>query len=254
MTSAASTHSLKTQEVYEPSARSAPVPASSKVDTLRGAIGPLLVMFSGGRDSTLAALRLHRAGAPITLVTVTSTHLVGIQSVRQRLTELSRLLPPDTRWLQVRQPKELRTDISFYEHTCLPCHHAYVAASGVLAGLLGAHRLAFGYAGYQMDWPEQTPLAVARLAGVLARYEIKLELPVYDIVSRAAAIAELERFGLTPNSLEQKCLRQVTNVALPEARLRQQIELWEAAIDRSMQALDRIEVEIIAEVALGSLV
>jgi hypothetical protein len=211
-------------------------------------------MFSGGRDSTLAALRLHLAGARITMVTVTSSHLVGIESVRQRLAELSHHLPADTCWLQVRQPEGLRTDTSFYEQTCLPCHHAYVVASAVLAGLFGARRLAFGYAGYQMDWPEQTPLAVARLADVLGRYDIKLELPVYDIVSRAAAIAELERFGLSSNSLEQKCLRQVTNVALPEARLREQISLWEAAIDRSMQSLDTIEVEIIAESMLGSLV
>ena len=237
-----------------PLTHTAALSVPSSRETLRGVTEPSLVMFSGGRDSTLAALRLHRAGAPITMVTVTSTHLVGIESVRKRLIELSHHLPADTRWLQIRQPQELRTDTSFYEQTCLPCHHAYVVASGVLAGLLGARRLAFGYAGYQMDWPEQTPLAVARLADVLARYDIKLELPVYDIASRAAAIAELERFGLSPSSLEQKCLRQVTNVALPEARLREQIDLWEAAIDRSMQALDTIEVEVIAESTLGSLV
>jgi hypothetical protein len=220
---------------------------------LSGAAEPTVVMFSGGRDSTLAAMRLHLLGVPVTLVTVTSAHLVGIESVRRRLTELLQHLPGDTRWLLVQQPEELRTDTSFYEQTCLPCHHAYVVASAALAGWLGARRLAFGYAGYQMDWPEQTPLAVARLADVLARYDIKLELPVYDITSRAAVVAELEGFGLSPDSLEQKCLRQVTNVALPEARLRQQIELWEAAIDRSMQALDVIQVEVIVESTLRSL-
>jgi hypothetical protein len=220
---------------------------------LSGAAEPTVVMFSGGRDSTLAAMRLHLLGVPVTLVTVTSTHLVAIESVRRRLTELLQHLPGDTRWLLVQHPEELRTDTSFYEQTCLPCHHAYVVASAALAGWLGARRLAFGYAGYQMDWPEQTPLAVARLADVLTRYDIKLELPVYDITSRAAAMAELEGFGLSPDSLEQKCLRQVTNVALPEARLRQQIELWEAAIDRSMQALDMIQVEVIVESTLRSL-
>jgi len=52
-----------------------------------------------------------------------------------------------TPWLRARQPTELQTDTSFYEQTCLPCHHAYVVVSGVLARRLGAHRLAFGYAG-----------------------------------------------------------------------------------------------------------
>jgi hypothetical protein len=126
-------------------------------------------------------------------------------------------------------------------------------ASGALAGSLGASRIAFGYAGYQMDWPEQTPLAVSRLTDALARHGITLELPVYDLVSRDAAIAELKQFGLSPESLEQKCLRQVTNVALPEARLHQQVDLWEAAIDQSMHALDTIEIEILAELSLGAI-
>lgn len=158
---------------------------------------PSLIMFSGGRDSTLAVVRLHLAGTPMTMVTVTSDHLVGIERVRRRLIELARYLPGDTRWLQVRQPKELLTDTSFYEQTCLSCHHAYVVASCVLARVVGARRLAFGYAGYQMDWPEQTPLAVSRLAAVLARYDIRLELPVYDLASREAAVAELQQFGLS---------------------------------------------------------
>ena len=99
---------------------------------LSGAAEPTVVMFSGGRDSTLAAMRLHLLGVPVTLVTVTSTHLVAIESVRRRLTELLQHLPGDTRWLLVQQPEELRTDTSFYEQTCLPCHHAYVVASAAL--------------------------------------------------------------------------------------------------------------------------
>ena len=63
------------------------------------------------------------------LVTVTSTHLVGMEQVRQRLKELARLLPKDTPWIHVRQPEELKTDTSFYDRTCLPCHHAYVVVS-----------------------------------------------------------------------------------------------------------------------------
>jgi hypothetical protein len=96
-------------------------------------IEPSLVMFSGGRDSTLAALRLHQEGMPIALVTITSNHLVGIERVLRRLSELSSILPAETRWFQVRQSEELRTDTSFYEQTCLSCHHAYVVASGALA-------------------------------------------------------------------------------------------------------------------------
>jgi hypothetical protein len=115
-------------------------------------------MFSGGRDSTLAALRLHRSATPLSLVTVTSSHLIGLNLVRRRLSELSKVLPETTPWLNVRQPVDLKTDTSFYEQTCLPCHHAYVVVSGAIAALTGIRSLAFGYAGYQNNWPEQTPV------------------------------------------------------------------------------------------------
>jgi hypothetical protein len=218
-----------------------------------GNASPVLVMFSGGRDSTLAALRLNLARKPLTLVTVSSSHLIGIDRVHRRLTELSDHLPAQTRWFQVRQPDELRTDTSFFEQTCLPCHHAYVVVSAALATSAEATCLAFGYAGYQADWPEQTPLAVSRLAAVLARYKISLELPVYNVRSRDAAIRELQDFGLSSESLEQKCSRQVHNVVLSESRLRQQVDVWESAIDSSMRAIDTIKIEVLAERTLGAI-
>jgi hypothetical protein len=212
-----------------------------------------LLMFSGGRDSTLAAVRLHRRGVPLSLATVTSSHLVGIDLVRRRLSELSKVLPAGTRWVQVRQPTDLRTDTSFYEQTCLPCHHAYVVVSAALAAVTQVRRLSFGYAGYQATWPEQTPFAVERLRSVLVRHGIALELPVYDLPSREAAIVELQASGLSGESFEQKCLRQVTNVTLAQDHLRQQVELWEAAIDRSMTQLDRIDFEVLYQTTLGEI-
>ena len=58
-------------------------------------------MFSGGRDSTLAAIRLSQQFDRLLLATITSDHLVGIDSVRRRLTELAPLLPPGSEWLHV---------------------------------------------------------------------------------------------------------------------------------------------------------
>jgi hypothetical protein len=189
---------------------------------------------------------------PLSLVTVTSNHLTGLNLVRRRLSELSKILPAATPWLNIKQPIDLKTDTSFYEQTCLPCHHAYVVVSAAIAALTGARCLAFGYAGYQDNWPEQTPLAVEHLRAVLARYGIVLSLPVYDLRSRAAAFRELESFGLSTESLEQKCIQQVTNVTLSEDRLRQQVLLWEAAIDRSMEALDKIKIEVLDRTTLGT--
>ena len=52
---------------------------------------PSLIMFSGGRDSTLAVVRLHLAGTPMTMVTVTSDHLVGIRTGPSALDRVSAL-------------------------------------------------------------------------------------------------------------------------------------------------------------------
>jgi hypothetical protein len=148
-------------------------------------------------------------------------------------------------WVVVRQPDELRADTSFYEQTCLPCHHAYVVAGAVIAAKAGVRSLGFGYASYQNAWPEQTPLAIERLRGVLGRYGIQLILPVYDLPSRDRAVEELKSRRLNTEALEQKCAQQVTNVVLSGDRLTQQIDLWEQAINVSMDALNAIDIEVI---------
>ena len=210
-----------------------------------GKPNPCVLMFSGGRDSTLAAVRLYRQGYRPTLVTISSGHLVNIRAVRERLCELRSVLPDKTRWMRIRQPEALRTDTSFYERTCLPCHHAYVVAGAVLALKLKTQRLAFGYATYQGSWPEQTQEATRRLGEALARHAIELLLPVYGIASREQAVEELQANGLDPRALEQKCLQQVTNVELPPDLLTKQIQQWEAAIDASVSEIDRVDLEVL---------
>jgi hypothetical protein len=210
-------------------------------------------MFSGGRDSSIAAVRLAQQKVPLHLVTVTSGHLFGIANVRKRLTELRPLLPPSTKWLLVRQPHDLKTDTSFYEMTCLPCHHSYVVASCVIAAKHQAKRLAFGYARYQSNWPEQTPLAIDRLRVALSTHGITLDIPAYDLDSREKAIEVLKELGVSTASLEQKCIQQISNVTLAGDRLVSQIQLWEHAIQASMARLEDIAIEVIEETELDKL-
>ena len=210
------------------------------------------LMFSGGRNSTLAAVRLHEEGQRVALVTLSSGHLRGIARVEERLGELRKILPGSTPWIHLRQPTDLQVNTSFYERTCLPCHHAYVVAAAVVARATRVPELAFGYAGYQNTWPEQTPLAVRRLSEVLDRFGISLRLPVYDIASREEVCSELKRRGLSPDALEQKCIRQTTNIALSPDDLRAQIALWGAAIDASLSSLSSIQVEVLNAAPLRS--
>jgi predicted subunit of tRNA(5-methylaminomethyl-2-thiouridylate) methyltransferase len=213
--------------------------------------GNSIVMFSGGRDSTLATIRLAQEKLNLTLVTVSSDHLVGIDQVKVRLAELSRLLPATTEWIRIKQPTELRADTSFYSQTCLPCHHAYVVVGAAIAKKLAADSLAFGYVGYQNTWPEQTPTAVASLRSITERHGIKLLLPVYDIANRNQVIQELVGAGVQSNALEQKCSLQVKNIALNAEQLIAQVALWEKAITKSIAMIDEIEISIIERAPLS---
>ena len=204
-----------------------------------------VLMFSGGRDSSIAAIRLAEQGFRPLLVTVSSWHLLGVERVKERVAELDKAIQSPLPWVIVKQPESLKTDTSFYEQTCLPCQHAYVVAGAVIAAKTGIKTLAFGYASYQNSWPEQTPEAVDRLTQTLSSHGIDLVMPVYDLASRENAVAELRSHNLRGESLEQKCIRQVTNVTLPPEKLNQQIDLWVKAIDASMRSLNEIDIDIV---------
>ncbi len=117
--------------------------------------GTPVLMFSGGRDSSIAAMRLAEQGKPLVLVTVSASHLHGVDSVKRRLKELASFVPEGTRWVRISQPNTGARFGGLFERTCLPCQHDYALAGAILARKLGLDRLAFGYVSYQQDWPEQ---------------------------------------------------------------------------------------------------
>jgi tRNA(Ile)-lysidine synthase TilS/MesJ len=209
-------------------------------------------MFSGGRDSTLAAIRLLEDGLRPTLITVTSSHLFGYTAVEARLKELKNILPAETIHMQVAQPRDLRVDQEFYFRTCLPCQHAYVVTAAVVAKHRGAKKIAFGYANYQGDWPEQTLLATGALSRAVADFGLELLLPAYTFEDKELVKERLEHYGLSSQALEQKCSQQVHNIALTPDHLRQQVDGWESAIRASLRQLDDIKLEVFSTRYLGS--
>ena len=208
-----------------------------------------LLMFSGGRDSTLAALRLSALERRLCLVTVSAEHLFGVDRVRQRLAELESRLPAGTRWMRIQQPTTGGRFGANFGRTCLPCQHDYALAGAIIAKRLGMPRLAFGYASYQSTWPEQHPLATNALSSALVEVGIKLELPVYDLPSRDAAIAALVAEGLNDQALEQKCSRQVFNLPLADDTLESHVRHWAQELRASLQ--EDVEIAILEEATIG---
>jgi len=202
-----------------------------------------VLMFSGGRDSSIAAVRLARTYKNLILVTVTADHLVGIGRVTQRIFELKPHLPERTEWIQVAQPVLPVID-SLNSATCLPCQRGYVAIGTILAKRLGINHLALGYTKYQSSWPEQTALATSRLKVLLESFGVHLQLPVYDLASKAEAESELIGYGLSHQAFEQKCMQQQNNIELPDDLLRTEVAAWEKSTSALIEAGDRFTLTV----------
>jgi hypothetical protein len=204
-----------------------------------------LLLFSGGRDSTIAAIRIAQRGDPLVMVTVVSGHLYGLEKVRQRLTELKLHLPDGTLWLCVTQPKLRNQFGAQFSGTCLPCQRDYVAVGASLAFTHGISRLALGYTSYQSSWPEQHPIAVERLKARMKLAGLEVIFPTYDIKSKEAAQTELAHYGLSTESLEQKCLKQVTNIRLSDDALLEHLSHWEANLSISLERDEQRPLDIV---------
>lgn len=169
-----------------------------------------ILLFSGGRDSSIAAIRLAEQFPRLILMTVTTAHLDGIQAVHKRLMELKQFLPPKAGWVRALAVNENLVSIGKVE-SCLPCHRQYLTIAVSLAVREGIRNIAMGYAGYQSEWLEQTPLAIERLRVVLAELGLNLLLPAAGLRSKDEAREILRQHGLSDVALEQKCLKQQFN-------------------------------------------
>lgn len=169
-----------------------------------------ILLFSGGRDSSIAAVRLSSEFSRLILITVTTGHLDGIEAVHKRLLELKQFLPERAGWVRAIAANESLVRIGAVE-SCLPCHRQYLTIAVSVAVREGIRNIALGYAGYQSEWLEQTPLAIDRLRTVLAELNLNLLLPAGDLRSKDEAKGILRERGLSDFALEQKCLKQQFN-------------------------------------------
>jgi hypothetical protein len=209
-----------------------------------------VLLFSGGRDSTIAAVRLSEEFERLVLVTVTTDHLVALQNVRRRLAELKTHLPPGSQWIHavINSERLVEAPLSTIEigfsvkmdnalESCLPCHLSYFQTALIVASWQDARYLAVGYTSYQSHWLEQTPYAITRLRETLDHAGMELLLPSHDLNSKEEAQAFLREYKLSDASLEQKCLKQQFNDTdiSPDAA-RKEIDAWSSALERAFAA------------------
>ena len=147
-----------------------------------------VLLFSGGRDSSIAAVRLGREYSSIELVTVSTEHLVGMNRVIGRLCELKRHLQMATRWHHFSFDGEPETGSEILP-TCLPCHAVYLLAGLTVAADANIANVAFGYTQYQSSWAEQTAHGRKAISDVIALFGRRAVFPVADLKSKEQAIS-----------------------------------------------------------------
>jgi hypothetical protein len=183
-----------------------------------------VLLFSGGRDSTLAAIKLARK-YQLVLLTIRGEHLIGFDAVVQRAIELRRAIPETTEWFLVETAPMNRQEAL---RGCMSCQLTATAAAVQLAKRVGATVVSTGFAGYQRAWIEQSPEAEEILRHALARDGLRLELPAATIKSKEQAVAELRALSLTTEPLEQKCVSQQLNPSIEKEERSSALKAWES--------------------------
>jgi hypothetical protein len=189
-----------------------------------------VLLFSGGRDSTLAAIRLAQSFSQIVLVTVKSPYMTGLTILNSRLEELKRILSVKCEWMLVPEKRLHPNQASLEDLGCIGCHFGYFASAYSVARQVKCDAIACGFVAYQNSWVEQTPYSVERLRALMSEYGMTLLLPVLELRSKAEVQAELATYGVTQDSLELKCSKQGIDPGLVSGSLK-------ATVDQGIEAL-----------------
>ncbi|MCX6751561.1 MAG: 7-cyano-7-deazaguanine synthase [Candidatus Nomurabacteria bacterium] len=178
----------------------------------------VLVLFSGGRDSSAAAIEMIRAGYSIKLFSYQLKELIGPHGDSApdiRHLELMNAFPQcvDVKRTIVRNlylVKKLAIDKTNITHVVYPIAVALAIHSSAILFCLknDIHDIVCGYSGYQAKldrYIEQRNDFFKLMESFLKEYDINYHAPVID-KSKDEIIDILDQCGISSNSLESKSI------------------------------------------------
>ena len=177
----------------------------------------VVLLFSGGRDSSLATIRLIEMGYNIHLLTFDNGATEDIARSNLRLSEFNYKIKENIITRKIINSKELfkkialinlEKDIASYKTNliCMGCKMAMHTISLNYCLKNKINVIADGYTYYQKDWPEQMPGAIEEIKNFHKKYGVNYINPVYDIKSKEIAKEKLAYYKLSVDSLEGKCI------------------------------------------------
>jgi predicted subunit of tRNA(5-methylaminomethyl-2-thiouridylate) methyltransferase len=176
-----------------------------------------VLLFSGGRDSSLAAVRLIEMGYEIHLLTFDNGAIEDIARSNLRLAEFNDEIKKNIITRKIINCKELFKKIALFgvekdiksfktNLICMGCKMAMHTISVNYCLKNDIKVIADGYTYYQREWPEQMPKAIEEIRNFHSKYGIEYINPVYDIKSKENAKERLALNELSVDSLEGKCV------------------------------------------------
>lgn len=175
------------------------------------------VLFSGGRDSTLVAVRALENGDSVTLLTFETGLAYGPRLIEYRIAELEARFGDG----QIRRESlnvvglvrriallDIERDIvqDGYNLVLLGEALALVVEAIVFVKREDISAISGGYARYQGRFPEQRPVAIDFFSSLCAEFDVEFTAPLREISSEETVKEELWLRGLSPKSLERSSL------------------------------------------------
>lgn len=178
-----------------------------------------IVLFTGGRDSTLTASLLMTKGIPVFLLSADSGASIHRKITKYRIKELYKKFGEDL--LKGHHTMDVSGSFRLIalkdiEQDILTDKKNLVVMGEKLA--IMAHTINFckrnglsivncGYARYQEEFPEQREQSIIYLEKLLSKYNIKLNCPIYDLANSIEDVKyRLMELGLSNKPLEGSTL------------------------------------------------
>lgn len=173
-----------------------------------------LVLFSGGRDSSLAACLEANAGRDLLLMTARTGATIATDVVSNRVEEIRRAFPSiAVEWHQPHSAgifrriaiANIESDFAKYKtNLILLGHQLAIQCEGITLALRrGIPRVISGFSGYQADeYMEQMPVAISVSRRLFKAYDLTFETPIAGYESLNEVKFQLLDFGVTTKSLE----------------------------------------------------
>jgi predicted subunit of tRNA(5-methylaminomethyl-2-thiouridylate) methyltransferase len=171
------------------------------------------LLFSGGRDSSLAACLLAQADMKLHLLSMNNGAGVKADVSEYRYKELCEVFPehivkrvtlPTFGLFRRVALANIEDDFAKYKKNLIPLGDALAshAEAVVYCSRNNLTAIASGYTTYEQDFPEQMPVAVQLTRSFLKEYGITYLTPVYEYASRLEVKYGLFDFGISIKAFE----------------------------------------------------